>query len=264
MAIRINNFKDLAKSLLHMRYEFNKSVESEKHIIEKPINLFFQWMNLIKSVAIDIDDESYILEVLSASFRKLIASYILMESGLIRESAILMRNYIELILIAIDITYNQTSLNEWKNSKKDEIFVSSRDDWYFKKAKIANRIQNNDNNNYPEYWRNIALGKNKDKGRSLIREWSLISNIAGHEHASSQLKPMIKDAGHFSILETATNETYHDSFINYRLYLIDIISLLIRIPKYRDKISNDSPILEEANRLSQEYDKLISEALSET
>jgi hypothetical protein len=261
MSVEINNFAELEKSLLNMRTEFNSSINSVKYIIEKPINLFFDWMELLKTIAVNTDDESYVLEVLTAAFRRIISSYILLESGFIRESVITIRNYIELMLIAIDITYNQSSLEEWKKSDKDQLFVNSREDWYFKKAKICTRIKENKENIYPEYARNLALGKEKGKGRSLCREWNIISNIAGHEHASSQIRQLLKTPGRFSILERATVQTCQSVFENYRLFLLDVISLLIRIPKYRDKISSDNTILEKANSLSHKYAKLINEIL---
>lgn len=261
MSMEINNFAELEKSLFNMRTEFNDSINSVKYIIEKPITLFFDWMGLIKTVAVDTDDESYVLEVLTAAFRRIISSYILLESGFIRESAITVRNYIELMLIAIDITYNQSSLVEWKKSDKDELLINSHEDWYFKKAKICARIKEDKENIYPEYARNLALGKEDGKGRSLCREWNIISNIAGHEHASSQIRQLLRTPGHFSILERATVQTYQSAFEDYRLFLLDIISLLIMIPKYRDKIISDKTILEKANSLSHEYDELISEIL---
>jgi hypothetical protein len=263
MSMAISNFAEIEKTLLKMRTEFNSSINSEKYIIEKPINLFFDWMELIKTVAVNTDDERYVLEVLTAAFRRIISSYILLESGFIRESAMPVRNYIELMLIAIDITYNQSSLEEWKKSTKDELFLDSREDWHFKKAKICARIKENKENIYPEYARILAVGKGKEEGRSLCREWNIISNISGHEHASSQIRQHLKKPGRFSILERATVQTSQGIFKNYRLFLIDIISLLMRIPKYREKISSDNTLLEKANSLSREYDALINEILSD-
>ncbi len=263
MSMEINNFSELEKSLLNMRTEFNSSIKPVKCTIEKPINLFFNWMRLIKTIAVDTDDESFILEVLAAAFRRIMSSYILLESGFTRESLITIRNYIELILIAIDITYNQSSLEKWKKSDKGELLINSREDWYFKKAKICTRIKENKENIYPEYARNLALGKENRKGRSLCREWNIISNMAGHEHTSCQIRQLLKRPGHFSILERANVLTCQSIFENYRLFLLDIISLLIRIPKYRDKIINDSSILGEANRLSHDYDELVGETLSD-
>jgi hypothetical protein len=257
----IHNFAELEKSLLYIRTEFDKSTSSVKHIIEKPINLLFGWMALIKTIAVTTDDESYILEVLTAAFRRVLSSYVLLESGFKRDSVITVRNYIELMLIAIDITYNQSSLEEWKKSGKDEIFIDSRENWYFKKSKICARIEENKENIYPEYARNLAVGKEEGKGRSLCREWNIISNIVGHEHASSQILQLLKTRGHFPILEGATAKTCQSVFRDYRLFLLDIISLLVRIPKYRDRISSDNTILEKANSLSREYDELINEIL---
>jgi hypothetical protein len=119
---------------------FGGCFETLPYIIEKPIDLFFDWMGLIKTVAVDTDDEVYVLEVLTAAYRRIISSYILLESGFVRESIITVRNYIELMLIAIDITYNRLSLEEWRKSDKTELIVDSRDNWYFKKANICARI----------------------------------------------------------------------------------------------------------------------------
>lgn len=259
--MEITNFAELENSLLVMRTEFNQSIKSIKYIIEEPINLLLNWIKIIKSVAANTDDERYILEVLVTAFRRIISSCALLESGFIRESLIPIRNYQELMLIAIDITYNQQSLLEWKKSDKDELIIDSRENWYFRKASICKRIEEDKENIYPEYARNLAVGKEKGKGRSLCREWNIISNIAGHEHTSSQIQQLLKTPGHFSILERASVQTCQGIFENYRLFLLDIISLLIRIPKYRDKISSDSSLLEEANRLSHEYDELINEIL---
>jgi hypothetical protein len=263
MSMGISSFAELEEALHNMRTEFNSSVNSVKYIIEKPIDLFFDWMGLIKTVAVDTDDEVYVLEVLTAAYRRIISSYILLESGFVRESIITVRNYIELMLIAIDITYNRLSLEEWRKSDKTELIVDSRDNWYFKKAKICARIQENKNDMYPEYTRKLALGKEQGKGRSLCQEWNIISNIAGHEHASSQIRQLIKTPGSFSILERATVQTCQSIFENYRLFLLDIISLLIRIPKYRDRITSNSSVLQDADRLSREYKELINEVLAD-
>lgn len=260
--MEINTYSELEKSLFQIRNEFDESTTSIKNIIEKPIDLFLSWIQLIKTVALNTDDERYILEVLTSAFRKIISSYILLESGFIRESVITIRNYIELMLIAIDITYNQSSLEEWEKSDKDDLLMNSREDWYFKKAKICQRIKENKENIYPEYARNLAIGKDEENGRSLCREWNIISNIAGHEHASSQIRQLLQIPGQFSILERANSQTCQSIFENYRLFLVDIITLLIRIPKYRDKILTDMTILGKANSLSQEYDELINEILT--
>jgi len=261
MGMSISNFAELEKSMLDMRAEFSSSTHSVKYIIEKPTNLFFGWMGLIKTVAFRTDDERYILEVLSAAFRKIMSSYTLLESGFIRESIITTRNYIELMLIAIDITYNPSSLEEWKKSDKDGLLVDYRESWYFKKTKICTRIKENKENYYPEAFRNIAVGKEKGGGRSLCNEWNIISNIAGHEHASSQIRQLLKIPGRFSILERANVQTCQSVFQNYRLFLLDIISLLIRIPKYRDRMISDKKTLEKANILSHEYGELVNETL---
>jgi len=264
MSVEINNFTELEKSLIEMRTEFTNSTNTIKNIIEKPINQFFSWMELIKTIATDTDDERYILEVLTTAFKRIISSYILLESGFIRESVLPIRNYIELTLIAIDITYNQSSLEEWKKSDKDELIIDSREHWYFKKASICKRIEDNLNDIYPIFTRNLAIGNDAQKGRSLCREWNTISNVAGHEHTSAQLRQLLKKPGHFSILESVTVKTLKDIFKNYRLFLLDIINLLIRIPKYRDIIIKDGSLLEKANVLSQDYDELMKEAISET
>jgi len=261
--MEINNLAELENSLLLMRTEFNQSIKSIKYILEKPINLLLSWMKIIKSVTTNTDDERYILEILVTAFRRIISSCALLESGFIRESLIPIRNYQELMLIAIDITYNQKSLLEWKRSDEDVLLMNSREGWYFKKAKICTRIGEDKENIYPEYARNLAIGKEQGTGRSLCREWNIISNIAGHEHTSSQIRQILKKTGHFSILERASVQTCQGIFENYRLFLFDIISLLIRIPKYRDRISSHGSILKEANRLSHEYGELINEILED-
>ena len=252
----LHNFAEIEKFLFYNRAEFDKSISSTKHIIEKPVNLLLDWFGLIKTIAVSTDDESHILDVLTAAFRRVLSSYVLIESGFIRESLITIRNYMELMLIAIDITYNKSSLEEWKKSDKDEVIIDSRDNWYFKKAKICARIEKNKENVYPEYARTLALGKGE--GRSLSREWNIISSVAGHERVSSQIRPLRK-LGRFPLIERATEQTCRTVFSNYRLFLLDIISLLIRIPKYREKISSDNEILEKANKLSHEYDEMINE-----
>lgn len=264
MSIEITNFSNLESSLLSIRTEFNNSLNSIKFIIEKPINLLLDWISLIKTVASDDDDERYILEVLIASFKKILSSYVLLESGFIRESLTTIRNYQELMLIAIDIIYNNSSLEEWKKSDKQELITDAQEQWYFKKSNICKRIEEDRYNKlYPIYARNLAIGKDKEKGRSLCREWKTISNLAGHEHASSQIRQLQKIPGHFSILERASVDICQEIFNNYRLFIIDIITLLIRIPKYRNKIGSNNIVLNKANFLSRQYDKIVSEILTD-
>lgn len=249
--MEIHGLQDVENALLKTREEFHKTTVSIRSLLDRVVSLFLEAIGLIRAVAKDTDDERYALEVLATAFRRVIASVVLLESGLPQEAHMVLRNALELMLIVIDITYNRASLEEWKKTVNDELRNINHDEWYFSKRKVCKRINNNAGNVYPKLERKLAL--------HTCKEWELISNISVHAHSQAQIRKLFDSSGNFQLLGRKTVENYEKDFKLYQELIFDIVSLLIGIPKYRDFISEAKGLSTRRNRFAEHYSKLLGE-----
>ena len=170
------------------------------------------------------------------------------------------RNALELMLIAIDITYNRASLEEWKKTIKDDLKDKDYDEWYFTKSKICKRVDKNEGNVYPELERKLALGSIESmSGHGICEEWQIISNMSVHAHSQAQIRQLFEPSGAFQLLGRKTVENYEKDFKQYRVFIVNITSLLIGIPKYRNLIGKTEPLSVKRNRFAENYTKLLEE-----
>lgn len=227
--------------------------------MEVPISLYFDLNDLIKTVSSEADDERYAVEVLASAFRRTLASYVLLESGLPHEAHIVLRNALELMLIAIDITYDEISLMEWKKTVNEDLKEIDYNNWYFKKKNICERIKLNRKSKYPELDRNMAIGLESNNGNGICKEWEVISNMSVHEHSQAQIRKHFDSNGDFILLVRKKNENYENDLKQYRIFIMNIIALLLGISKYKDLIGKTTFLLERANNFAQNYSLLQQE-----
>src|SRR3989344_1917106 len=99
---RVKNFEDTIKSLIDGRERFYKDTEFIKSRLAEVFDLYFSATDLVKKVASKDDEERLIPEILSISFRRILSSFFLLESGFAQEARMLLRNFLEYLLITID------------------------------------------------------------------------------------------------------------------------------------------------------------------
>lgn len=247
--MEVHSWQDIENALVETRQEFHKTTDPIRNLLDTAVSLFLEAADLMKSVAKDTDDERYALEVLATTFRRVVSSIVLLESGLADEAHMVLRNALELILIAIDIAYNRASLEEWKKTIKDDLI--EYDDWHFTKSKICKRIDKNEGSIYPKLERELAL--------HTCEEWKVISNKSLHAHSQAQIRKLFDSSGNFQLLGRKTVESYERDFRTYQAIIFDIVTLLIGIPKYRDLIGKTEALSARRNRFVENYAKLKEE-----
>jgi len=250
ITFEIHSFQDIEKAVEITRREYHKTTAPIRHLLDNIVSLFLELLELIGNVAKDIDEEHYPLEVLIVTFRRVIASIISLESGLPQEAHMVLRNALEWMLIAIDITYNKTSLAEWvKTSQYNEINYY---EWYFTPRRICQRIDiDSEGNIYPEPDRSLAL--------HTYKEWINISNKSVHAHSHTQIKSLFSSTGTFQFLGRKTMDKYEIDFKMYQAIIFDIISLLIGIPKYRELIGKTESLATQSDNFANNYTKFREE-----
>jgi hypothetical protein len=256
--MEVHSLQDIEKALKETREEFCKTTIPIRDMLDMAVSQFVEAIDLTKAVAKDTDDEKYALEVLATAFRRVIASMVLLESGLPQEAHIVLRNALELMLIAIEIIYNRASLEEWKKTVNDDLKNINHDDWYFVKSKICRRIDKNEKNLYPELERRLALGLEGVSGHGICKEWQIISNMSVHAHSQAQIRQLFDSSGNLQLLGRKTVDSYEKDFAQYQIFIVNIISLLIGIPRYRDLIGRTESLSARANRFAENYSKLLT------
>src|SRR3989344_4821094 len=186
--MQVRNFSEIEQAVSETRGKYRELTDSVRAILDDAVGLYFKTIGLIRKVANDADDEKYAMEVFAVAFRRILSSLVLLESGLPQEAHIVLRNALELMLIGVDITYNPTSLAEWKKTIKEEDSSTNYDDWYFKKSKMCKRIEANEGGCYPELERQLSLGDEGKEGRGICKEWEFISSASVHAHSQKQIR----------------------------------------------------------------------------
>jgi len=90
--MEIHGLQDIENALLETREEFHKTTLPVRNLLDRAVSLFVEALCLIGTVGKDTDDERHAMEVLVAVFRRVIASVVLLESGLAQEAHMILRN----------------------------------------------------------------------------------------------------------------------------------------------------------------------------
>lgn len=247
--MEVHSWEDLEKALKETREEFRKTTAPIKSLLDRAVSLFFESVDLIRTVAKDGDDEKYALELLATTFRRIVSSIVLLESGFPQEAHMVLRNAWEWQLIAIDIAYNRASLQEWEKTTKEDL--EDYDEWYFKTSKVYKRISNNEENVYPELERKLA--------ENTYEDWKRISNKSLHAHSQVQIRSLFDERGNFQLMGRKTIEHYKENYRLYQSIIFNIVSLLFGISKYRDLIGKNPILKERRDRFAANYANLQKE-----
>jgi hypothetical protein len=242
---QITNFDDIIEILKNGRQNFYKNSEIARNRLSEVFDLYFDVVELIKKVTSDKDQERLILEAIGIAFRRLLSSFIMLESGFNQEARMLLRNFLEYILIIIDITCNSDSLNEWEKTEHDNLDDKS-DAWYFKPQKIIERIKSDTKRTYPP--------EEKINAENAYSEWKNISNQVLHAHSRAQTQKIFKK-GFIELFGWYSEEGYRRGFGVYREFLIALTQETIFIPKYKEKIEKDGELLASAISIAQKFTK---------
>lgn len=242
---QVKNFNDILESLINGRKKFHKDNEFIKLRLAEVFDLYFSSTDLIKKVVLKDDKEKLILEVISISFRRILSSFFLLESGFAQEARMLLRNFLEYLLIIIDITYNPASLAEWKKTEHDNLDDRSNP-WYFSAGKVKDRIESDTSDIYPV--------EEKANTINAYSEWIKISNQILHAHSRAQTGNIIKQGNLelFGWYSLADNKKH---FNVYRELLLALVQEVIFIPKYREKILHSKKLTPLAEIVADRFNK---------
>lgn len=242
---QIQNFNDIIKSLTNGRKRFHKDNEFIKFRLAEVFELYFNATDLIKKVASKDDEEKLILEIINISFRRMLSSFFLLESGFAQEARMLLRNFLEYILIIIDITYNPASLVKWEKTEHDNL-DNGNGEWYFSASKIIDRIKVDVSGVYPHEEKKNAINAHS--------EWKKISNQILHAHSRSQTKNIIKQ-NNIELFGWCSLDDNKKHFNVYRELLLALIQEIIFIPKYKEKISQSKEFIPLAEIVADRFNK---------
>lgn len=253
--MEVHTFRDIEKGLQETRAKFYSVTEPIRGKLSKTVELHFNTSALIGRVVKTGDDEKYALEVLAAAFRRIISSFVLLESGLPQEAHSILRNHLEFILIGIDIIYNDESLKEWKKTVNDDLSKIDPEDWYFTKSRICKRILNDTRAIYPKEEISAA--------QDIEKEWIRISNQSVHAHSYAQIKHFLDKNGDFQLLGLKAAENYERDFLVYKRLIFNVTVILIGIPKYKKLIAESQELAELSSKVAKMYLKIQGEIQNE-
>jgi hypothetical protein len=223
----VKNFQDILQNLQENRKNFYVDIDNIKEELFDVFDLYLETQELIGKVASRDDKEVLIIETLGVGFRRIIGCFILLESGLLQESRMLLRNFLDYALISIDITYNAESFFEWEKTAADDLEkMSDHKSWYFKPVKIIERMN-----------QNVSLYPVDEvtNAKNMYAEWNRISNDVLHAHSRTQINNIVKEEG-IEIFGHKSVEEYKKIFNVYMNLLLAIIQQTIFIPKYRERV----------------------------
>ena len=226
----ITSFRDIEVSLQDTRASFRAISSDVRYLLDEPFALYLKFMDLIRPWTSGDDQEVYAIEVLATVVRRVVASIVLLESGLPQEAQMILRNALELMLIGIDIAYNDQSRERWKATVDDDLTSLDRREWHFKPSRIVKRISTNAGRIYPEV--ECELSSN------IYEEWKRVSNMTVHAHSYAQINLLSDGKGAFQLLGLKTREDYARDFRAYGVFLFNVVSILMAVPKYKAKLED--------------------------
>lgn len=224
------DFQGIEAALLTTRETFRKITGGVRSLLDDSFALYFDFMTLTESWIKSDDEEVYAVEILAVVVRRIVASLALLESGLPQEAHMILRNALELMLVSIDVTYDEQSLEKWKATAQEALKKSDHKRWYFTPKRILERITASAGGVYPAIERALAS--------DIYSEWKLISNISLHAHSYAQIRSLSDGSGNFQLLGLRKADDYAKDFRQYGVLLFNVVSILMGIPRYRTALEN--------------------------
>ena len=226
----VRSFIDIYDSVIETRRRFREIAGPVRHLLDDQFSLYFLSMEIIGPATNETATEVDVLEVFGAVVRRVVASIVLLESGLPQESHSVLRSALELMLIGVDIAHNPESLEKWKATGNDDFLAPERGEWYFKHSKVIKRILANANGVYPHF--------DQEMVRNINNEWNLSWKMSLHVHSLARIKRLSDGKGNFQLLGIMATEDCEKNFKAYGAFLSNMVSILIGLPKYRACLKN--------------------------
>lgn len=226
----VRSLQDIEESLLATRESFRETSNEVRYLLADSFALYFDFMELVKSWTTSNDEEVYVIEIVATVVRRVVASLVLLESGLPQEAHMVLRNALELVLVAIDVIHNSCSLETWKASAHDDVSIANGTEWYFKPSKTKRRITENADGVYPAVERQLAS--------NIYDEWRRVSDISVHAHSYAQITVLCNGSGGFQLFGLKQARDYAKDFMAYGVFLFNTVSILMGIPRYRQALDD--------------------------
>ena len=210
----VNEFADIDALILQARAAFrdNKGLGE----IEKVFDLYFAFARSIGKFQSQKDWEGgrdeYIIKILSKAIQSLLGMLYLSESGFYDLALSLERNYIELLLIAIAVGYDDRNFTDWERGASD-----------FRNAhKVAKKITASANVPAPE----------KEIVTHLTKEWETASSRYAHELHIGNVEEIIQ-SGEIHLGVVIADEAMRAKRLEtIRSMALNVITVLVGVFRY--------------------------------
>ena len=213
--------------------------------IDKTFKVFFSFL---KSVTKNLDFHDaknsnlhYKIGVSIKSIRILLPYFYLSLKGFYDEANILIRNFVELSLVLIDIGYNNQSLIFWKNGKSGEFSEINN---------ILKRIEKN-KDNIPELDLKAA-DYLKSKYHQLSGEFS-------HELRLQNIEKLFKSDGSVKFSDRANEDFTLKRADSFKALILNATSLLIGVTNYSSLVNSNPSQYPEAMNLKNEFESFLKQ-----
>ncbi len=248
MDLNINNFlKDIDKftdeTEEYTRTVFDKYNKWQN--INKAFEVYFSFLRSItKNMNFDDAKNSnfhYKIGVSIKSVRILLPYFYLSIKGFYDEANILVRNFVELSLVLIDVGYNNQSLIYWKSGKPGE----------FSDIKNVLKRINDNRNNIPEVDLR-AVDYLKTKYNQLSQEFS-------HELRLQNIEKIFKTNGSVKFSDRANEEFTLKRAKSFKALILNATSLLIGVTNYSTIVNSNPSNYPEAVKLKNDFEAFLGE-----
>lgn len=183
----------------------------------------------------------YKIGVSIKSVRILLPYFYLSIKGFYDEANILVRNFVELSLVLIDIGYNNQSLIYWKNEKSGE---------FSKVNNVLKRIDKN-KDNIPEIDLR-AVDYLKTKYHQISQEFS-------HELCLQNIEKIFKSDGLVKFSDRANEDFTLKRADSLKALILNATSLLIGVTNYSFLVNSNPSQYPEAVELKNEFETFLKE-----
>lgn len=213
--------------------------------INKAFEVYF---SLLKSVTKNLNFHDaknsnlhYKIGVSIKSVRLLLPYFYLSIKGFYDEANILVRNFVELSLVLIDIGYNDQSLIYWKNGKSGEF------------SEIDNVLKRIDKNkdSIPKIDLR-AVDYLKSKYNQLSQEFS-------HELRLQNVEKIFKSDGSVKFCDRANEEFTLKRTDSFKALILNATSLLLGVTNYSSLVNSNPSQYPESMKLKNEFEAFLKD-----
>lgn len=234
--MEIRSFDDWRRSVRETRRVFDEATKENDQLLRDTFGLFVESVELVRADIRSEDDVVLPLELLCAGTNRVLSSYILLENGRFTEARSILRNALELMLIAIEVIHDDNSRELWMATKETD--ASSTPHSEFRARHILRRIRSEEQS-FPPLEAEFA--------EHIYSQWEYISSTSSHTLFYSQLKSDITPDGKCSLAGWLLRDEYQRFFRQYSLFFFNAVSILLGVPALRwvlNGTSDRNPVIE--------------------